>query len=837
MLARALAHDAEDRFSSASAFAAVLSGRADGEDSGDRFASPFRALSGFVEADEGAFHGRSVETRDLVTQVLMHPMLVLTAPSGVGKSSLLRAAVIPHLARLGFTTSYHRCRPDAPPPPARAGEVTVYDQLETLFLAEAGERHVDQLLAGLADGDDRTVILSVREDFLARLIERMSAWALPPIVRLPPLSRDGAREAIVRPLEDHRIAVDPTAVGRLLAELQRAAADLGPRMGWGTGDLVYPPHLQLVCSSLYERARRDRRLDAAHLEGIRFSDLISDHLRRLLDEELSEQSARVARSLLADLVGPDDTRVDRSEEALIAALPDGIDPDQGVAVLELLRQRGLVFPVRIDGKRGWELAHDSLVPRVVAWLDRQDLDRRRTGELVRHHMSRSSADRPYLLPRAALREIDRQPGLLAELDALSAPGGVGATELVRQSRRALRRRTAGIIAVAVATTSVVAYLVAAWVLERRAQAEQRMLSAANLGRFELILAPFDWDISRDRPVAVDPSTLDVPHLTFYGRDPDHPDDPGEPLAASLSPVERRGNSFVVQVEIRGGPAFVAITARGRPGTSCHPSWIPLRWLPGYVDRPSHPTLRLLYPTCAASLAGTIVIPAGEFIRGGLGDPPSTIPDLPARTVVYLGDYRIQRTEVTNAAYGHYASMADATGRAMPSYPTSGDLADSGDPDRPVANIDFFEARDYCRFVGLALPTGDQWEKAARGGLFLDREGRRRNPFPERSQPWGPELWTAERANLEPISDGYPGTAPVGSFPAGASPYGLLDVAGNVHEWVSDRAIQGDRFRGVRGGGFEVVPSAQHHHVQYVNARDERYRDWATGLRCAEGLDG
>jgi formylglycine-generating enzyme required for sulfatase activity len=832
VLARALAHAVEDRYSSAGAFARALSGRADREDSGDRITPPFRALSGFVEADEGAFYGRSEETRELVTQVLVHPALILTAPSGVGKSSLLRAAVIPHLRRLGFTTSYHRCRPDAAPPPARGGEVTVYDQLETLFLAEAGERHVDGLLSALDDGEDRTVILSVREDFLARLIERMSAWALPPIVRLPPLSRAGAREAIVRPLEDHRIGVDPAAVGRLLAELQRAAAELGPRMGWGTGELVYPPHLQLVCSSLYERARQDRRLDAAHLDGIRFSDLISDHLRHRLDGELSEEAVRVARSLLADLVGPDDTRVDRSEEALIAALPDGIDPDQGLAVLELLRQRGLLFPVRVDGKPGWELAHDSLVPRVVAWLDRHDLDRRRTGELVRHHMSRSSADRPYLLPRAALREIDRQPGLLAELDKLSAPGGVTATDLVRRSRSNLRRRIAAGVGVAVATTSVVAYLVGAWLLERRAQNEQQILSAANLGRFEMTLAPFDWDPAGNRPIAASAANLDVPHLTFHGRDPDDPDEPGEKLDARLSPIERRGAAFVVQVEVRGGPAFLSIAGRGARGQSCRPSLIPLRWLPGYVDRPSRPRLRLVYPTCAASLAGTVVIPAGPFVRGGLGTPPSTIPEMPERSVVDLPEYRIQRTEVTNAAYAHYASMSDATGRAMPSYPTSDLLADSGTSDRPVANVDFSEARDYCRFLGLALPTGDQWEKAARGGLYLDRGRRTRNPYPERSHPWGPELWTKERANLFDDTDGYPGSAPVGSFPAGASPYGLIDMAGNVHEWVTDRTSYGGRHRGVRGGGFDVVSADQYHHLQYPNARDERYRDYTVGLRCA-----
>ena len=837
VLARALADDIEDRFSSAGAFAAALSGRADRDPTGERIAPPFRALTGYLEADEGAFFGRGEESGNLVTQVLMHPALVLTAPSGVGKTSLLRAAVIPRLRRLGFTTSYHRCRPDAELPPVRPGEVVIYDQLETLFLAEAGERQVDELVAALRDDDDRTVILSVREDFLARLIERLPPWALPPIVRLPPLGAAGAREAIVRPLEDRRVAVDPAAVTRLLAELQRAAAELGPRMGWGTGEFIYPPHLQLVCSSLWERARRDQRLDASHLEGVRFSDVISDHLRHLLDGELSEESARVARSLLAGLVGPDDTRVDRSEEALVAALPDGIDPGQAAQVLEFLRQRGLLLPVRIDGERGWELAHDSLVPRVVAWLDRQDLDRRRTRELVRHHMIRSTSERPYLLPRAALREIDRQFGLVAELDKLAAPGGVTASRLVGQSRSALRRRRAAVAGVALATTAVLAYLVVAWLLERRAQDEQRILSAANLGRFELTLAPFDRDLAGDRAIPVEASTLELPRLAFHDRDPDDPDAPGEPLAAELSPVERRGDAFVVQVEVRGGPAFLAVDRRGRAGTSCPPSWIPLRRLPGYVERPAHRRIRLVYPTCAASLAGTVLIPAGPFVRAGLGDPPSAIPELRERTVIDLPAYRIQRTEVTNAAYAHYASMADATGRAMPSYPTSDALAEDGRPDRPVANLDFFEARDYCRFLGLALPTGDQWEKAARGGQYLDRERRVPNPHPERSQPWGPEPWAPDRGNLEPETDGYLGTAPVGSYPAGASPYGLLDMAGNVHEWVADRAIQGSRFRGVRGGGFEVLPANQHHHLQYVNARDERYRDYAIGLRCAGGGDG
>src|SRR5258706_16107315 len=99
---------------------------------------------------------------------------------------------------------------------------------------------------------------------------------------------------------------------------------------------------------------------------------------------------------------------------------------------------------------------------------------------------------------------------------------------------------------------------------------------------------------------------------------------------------------------------------------------------------------------------------------------------------------------------------------------------------PVAAITIEEAQAYCRFAGGRLPTEDEWERAARGSV--------RNRF-----PWGrhydPALANHGRAPLGPDpSDGFALAAPVGSFPAGASPYGLLDMAGNVWEWTSSAPL-------------------------------------------------
>jgi len=182
----------------------------------------------------------------------------------------------------------------------------------------------------------------------------------------------------------------------------------------------------------------------------------------------------------------------------------------------------------------------------------------------------------------------------------------------------------------------------------------------------------------------------------------------------------------------------------------------------------------------------VLVPAGEFLMGSeSGKDPYFWGAEGPEHMVFLDEYWIYRTEVTN---GMYQACVEEQKCPKPQYLNSVDVSDYyGNPEYdeyPVIHVTFTHAQAYCNWAGGKLPTEAQWEKAARGN-----EG---NMF-----PWGNDLPDADLVNLcdsscargsereNHFSDGYPGTSPVGSFPNGASPYGALDMAGNVWEWTSD----------------------------------------------------
>ncbi|MBI9046198.1 MAG: SUMF1/EgtB/PvdO family nonheme iron enzyme [Anaerolineaceae bacterium] len=185
----------------------------------------------------------------------------------------------------------------------------------------------------------------------------------------------------------------------------------------------------------------------------------------------------------------------------------------------------------------------------------------------------------------------------------------------------------------------------------------------------------------------------------------------------------------------------------------------------------------------------IFIEAGEFIMGSI-DKEAKIyieggrayPEVPQHTV-YLDSYWIDKYEVTN---GQYALCVDDGVCKPPNYTRSYTREFYfGNPEYdnyPILYIDWFMAGEYCEWAGRRLPTEAEWEKAARG-----TDGRK--------YPWGNDPITDDKANFcdidcpkthanENYNDGYPDTAPVGSFPAGASPYGVMDMSGNAWEWTN-----------------------------------------------------
>jgi len=202
-------------------------------------------------------------------------------------------------------------------------------------------------------------------------------------------------------------------------------------------------------------------------------------------------------------------------------------------------------------------------------------------------------------------------------------------------------------------------------------------------------------------------------------------------------------------------------------------------------------------------ADMVLVPAGEFIRGSLEGEGSN--DEYPQHRVYLDACYIYRHQVTN---GLYARFVKETG-----YRAEGDwrnYAISGRENHPVVAVTWNDAQAYCIWAEGRLPTEAEWEKAARG-------------IDGRKYPWG-DVWNDAQCNwynrqkISGMADLYKGrgTVPVGSFPSGASPYGCLDMAGNVWEWCSDlyddnyyqrspsrnpAGASGGEYRAYRGGSW------------------------------------
>jgi formylglycine-generating enzyme required for sulfatase activity len=197
----------------------------------------------------------------------------------------------------------------------------------------------------------------------------------------------------------------------------------------------------------------------------------------------------------------------------------------------------------------------------------------------------------------------------------------------------------------------------------------------------------------------------------------------------------------------------------------------------------------------------VLISAGPFLMGSdLQKDKQAYVDEKHQHKVELPAYYIARTPVTNA---QYAAFVRATGHEAPKH-WDGDQPPRDKRDHPVVHVSWNDVMAYCAWLrevtgrAYTLPSEAEWEKAARGpdGWIY---------------PWG-DAWDAGKCNSDEGGKG--GTTPVGAYPQGASPYGVLDMAGNVWEWTRSlmryypyipddgrEDVEASRERVVRGGSF------------------------------------
>ena len=242
---------------------------------------------------------------------------------------------------------------------------------------------------------------------------------------------------------------------------------------------------------------------------------------------------------------------------------------------------------------------------------------------------------------------------------------------------------------------------------------------------------------------------------------------------------------------------------------------------------TQPVSEPLDPSNETARADDMVsIPAGPFIRG---TENGGLDERPQRTIV-LSAFAIDRYEVTNFQYQQFVTATGYRKSGPPSRYAKNMVKMRG-VNQPVVYVSWEDAEAYCRWKGKRLPTEAEWEKAMRG-------------IDGRLWPWG-NTEQPNGANWARVQDGHEVAAPVGMFQADKSPYGVMDGAGNVMEWVADwygetyfqdaasenpPSPEHGFFRVLRGGGYTTTGGDVR-----ITSRSKMvpdFRDETIGFRCA-----
>ena len=424
---------------------------------------PFKGLLPFEEADARFFFGRERLIDELLPRLRDAPLLLISGPSGIGKSSLLRAGLLPRVTDLRRIV----IRPGEHLPTLgtlRAGErlLVAVDQLEEVFAPSVPEdaRHafLQALVDAAWDPDRRvTVVLALRADFWGRVgaYPELADLAAANHVLLGPMQRIELRRAIEGPCERAGLRAEPALVERLVDEV--------------AGEIGGLPLLSTALVDLYAE-RDDRLLTLASYErtgGV--SGAIGRHAETTF-ASLDGESQHIAKSIFLRLVtgGGEEPFARRR----VARTELDADDAQVAAVLATLVERRLL--VADDGSI--ELVHEALIeqwPRLFGWLE-EDVEGRR----LHRHLAESAAaweasgrDAGELYRGARLAAILEWVGGAdgpalnrVEMEFVAASRAAATVEAERQRRA--NRRLRGILAAAVALLVVAAAAGAVALIER-----------------------------------------------------------------------------------------------------------------------------------------------------------------------------------------------------------------------------------------------------------------------------------------------------------------------------------------------------------------------------------
>jgi formylglycine-generating enzyme required for sulfatase activity len=680
---------------------------------------PYRFLDAYGPADHALFFGRSRESALLYAWMLTRPWLVLFGRSGVGKSSLLGAGVIPRLQESGVEIWTVRCLQDpiaqleahcpgegslaqrlrerARASPRRL--VVVFDQFEEFFIrmSRAERRPLGELLGevlGESVENRLHLLFSLREDFLAELaaLEEWVPTLLDSRFRLTALTREQARESILGPARLFGLCIDEDLIEELLAELE--------------GQGVEPPELQIVMDRLYD-SRVDQRITLPayrRLGGVR--SILLDYLNEALEGKLThgpwgrELPRQVMRALVTDR-GTKSAQTVPGIQREIGHNPEGVEE-----ILALLVEMRLARMVGEGEDLYYELSHEYLIQEIESWAGEDEI-------ALRHALMVLQSEQESWEELGSLMSADRLRLVSRELDGLQPS--------LAQSQLLLRASVVHGIPIGVrselGTDMLLGMLDEAfdgWVLRRVLQelarvplsesAQQRFLEAVRQHGNPTLLEMLQGDL------------LDWHSQRFWQ------------LVQEAARERFFGPSRMTFVG--AGSALLGSSAANRRKRKAQ---VPKYWH-ARIDSEAE-----------------------------LGD-------------VELPGFWIDRTPVTNIEFAEFRPTH------LERYPEEA-------AQHPVVSVSWYDAQAYAQWVGKELVSEQCWEKAARG-----RHG---NLY-----PWGNDY---EPQRLNGQDSGLRSTTAVQNYPAGASPYGCLDMAGNVWEWTASAWAEGGPFK-VQKGGSTLNPA-------------------------------
>jgi WD40 repeat protein len=360
--------------------------------------SPYKGLAPFEDSELDAmlFFGRERETEVIVANLLASRLTLLYGASGVGKSSILGAAVVRRLRELapGAAVAVHDDWAGEPTLPWPQDEsFLILDQFEEYFLYHDADPLVEQL-SGLLDQPRVHVLISLREDALAQLdaFQARIPYVFANRLRLDHLDEPAARSAIVRPLDrwndlsprEERMGIETALLADVLTQVAAAPDANGSSRRGG----IEAPYLQLVMERVWEeeraagssvlRAETLRRLGGARA-------IVSAHLERALGA-FTPRDAEIATNALKFLVTPSRTKIAHSFSDLVGYTNES--PVELEAVLQVLASQRILRAVADADEEGprYEIFHDVLAEPVLAW--RRDFEAQAAVERERRRHRR-----------------------------------------------------------------------------------------------------------------------------------------------------------------------------------------------------------------------------------------------------------------------------------------------------------------------------------------------------------------------------------------------------------------------------------------------------------------